>query len=178
MGKRTNPKLPSPRDVTIFERVAVGGERQSAVARECGLSRQRVNKICDRVGHLVFQELIDNVAEHRRQTLLRLENLYSQALKAWHESKSVRCLTEARLALSDVRRMCGLDIPEKEILEVISVQQRYEEIRQLPLEQLENLSLVARLCGHGTLKMIPNSAEQGGGYLLVERGEAESHAVG
>ncbi len=171
MGKRINPKRPSPRDVAIFERVAVGGERQSVVARECGLSRQRVNRICDRVGSLVFRELIDNVAAHRRQTLLRLENLYCEALKAWTESKAVRCLTEARLALADVRRMCGLDTPEKEILELRTTQQIYAEIKTYSREELKKMATLARLHNQGAVRLIP-TADDRGGTDVVEMVEA------
>lgn len=176
MGKRINPKRPSLRDVSIFERVAVAGQRQSVVARECGLSRQRVNRICDRVGSLVFRELIDNVAEHRRQTLLRLENLYCEALKAWNESKAVRCLTEARLALADVRRMCGLDMPEKEILELRTTQQIYAEIKTYAREELEQLATLARLHSQGTVRLIPISEDRGGG-LMVEMVETKSKTM-
>lgn len=177
MGKRTSPKLPSPRDAEIFQRVAVSGERQSSVARECGLSRQRVNRICERVGRLVFQELKENIAEHRRQTLLRLEHLYCESLKAWSESKSVRCLTEARLALGDVRRMCGLDVPEREILEVISVQQMYASLDRYSEEELERMSLPHRMQHQGATLLIPNTAD-GGGDSAVEVVETDSPSSG
>ena len=163
MGKRTTPRLPSPRDAEIFQRVAVGGERQSNVARECGLSRQRVNRICERVGRIVFQELKENIAEHRQQTLLRLENLYRESLKAWDESKSIRCLTEARLALADVRRMSGLDLPEKEILEVISIQQMYASLDGCSEDELERMSRPYRMQQKGATLLIPNSADGPGG---------------
>ena len=75
--------MPTPRDLTIFERVVVRGERQTALAGEFGLTKQRVNAVVSRVSKLMFDELAEDFSEHRQKTLARLEYVYGEAVSAW-----------------------------------------------------------------------------------------------
>ena len=188
MSRRTNPKIPTPRDLDIFERATIRGERQTALAREFGLSKQRVNKICERVGKLVFQELAEDFSEHRQQTILRLEHVYSEALTAWESSKAgrssvtestsaagevsrsttrhaavgdVRYLAEARQTLADIREFCGIDATKTEVLEIRESKTLRLEVADMTNEELENESALYDLVMSGTLRIVDDTGGEG-----------------
>ncbi len=189
MSRRTNPKLPTPRDLSIFERVTIRGERQTALASELGLSKQRVNRICDRVGKLVFQELADDFSEHRQRTLLRLEHVYSEALTAWETSKAgrssvtestsaagqvsrsttrhapvgdVRFLTEARQTVADIRELCGLDATKTEVQKIRDESKTFEvELANMSDEELAQEALLYDLVMDGTLRIVDDTGGRG-----------------
>lgn len=183
MSRRTNPKTPTPRDLTIFERAVVRGERQTDLAREFGLTKQRINTICGRVGRLVFEKTAEDFSEHRRKTLLRLEHLYSEATTAWEKSKTGRCsetettngsglpvrsttrqttsgdvryLTEARQVLNDIRQLCGLDPTKSEVLEVRTTKALQVKVNYdaLSLDELERMSQLAILRRQGLIRVV------------------------
>lgn len=183
MPNRTNPKLPSPRDADIFRRVVLRGERMTVVARDVGLSKQRVHAICERSRRLAFEELAEDFSEHRRQTLLRLEHVYSEAMAAWERSKAgrhsetetttglgvpvrstsrqvasgdVRYLIEARQALTDIRELCGLDPTKSEVLEVRTAQTHRVEIdfNAMSVEELEPYTMLAKLRRQGVIRIV------------------------
>lgn len=184
MPRRTNPKTPTPRDLTIFERAVVRGERQTDLAREFGLTKQRVNKICGRVGRLVFEKTAEDYSQHRRKTLLRLEFLYGESVAAWENSKAGRCsetetthgssglptrsttrqttggdvryLAEARQALAAIRELCGLDPTKAEILQVHTTKTQRVEIdfNAMSIEELEPYTLLAKLRRQGVIRVV------------------------
>lgn len=183
MPRRTNPKLPSPRDAEIFRRVELRGERMTVVARDLGLSKQRVHAICERSRRMAFEELAEDFSEHRRQTLLRLEHVYSEAMDSWEKSKAgrhsetetttglgvpvrstsrqvasgdVRYLTEARQALTDIRELCGLDPTKAEVLEVHTTKTHRVEIdyEAMTIEELEPLAMLAKLRRQGVIRIL------------------------
>lgn len=183
MPRRTNPKLPSPRDADIFRRVVLRGERMTVVARDFGLSKQRVHAICERSRRLAFDELAEDYSEHRRATLLRLEFVYSEAVSAWERSKAgrhsetetttglgvpvrstsrqvasgdVRYLTEARQALADIRELCGLDPTKAEVFEVRTTKTHRVEIDYdaMTIEELEPLTMLAKLRRQGVIRLV------------------------
>ena len=162
MPRRTHVKLPTPRDCEIFRRVVMRGEQQTDVAREVGLTKQRVFSICERLRKLAFQELVDDFKDYRRVTLLRYEHVYSEAVAAWERSKAgtksqtetvgqadtaivsttrnetfgnPRFLAEARGALTGIRDLCGFDAPQK--VEMRSTHDLYVEIDALPFAERE-----------------------------------------
>ncbi len=190
MPRRQNPKTPTPRDMTILERAIVRGERQTALAREFGLTKQRVNRICGRVGKLVFEELTEDFSEHRQRALLRLEHVYSEALEAWEKSKAgrssetettnpagqvvrsttrqhtsgdVRYLTEARQALADIRELCGLDATKTEIVELRELKTYTLDFKAMSDEELEKLATLARLEQEGLVQFVEQPGSQGEG---------------
>ena len=165
MPRRTNDKMPTPRDCEIFRRVVIHGERQTEVARDLGLTKQRVFSICERLRRMTFRELLDDVKDYRSTTLLRLEHVYAEAVAAWERSKAgtksattttgqadsdvvsttrskthgnPRFLAEARSALAGIRDLCGLDAPQK--VEIKSTHDIYVEIDRLPREERERMA--------------------------------------
>lgn len=183
MPSRTKPRLPSPRDADIFRRVVLRGERMTVVARDFGLSKQRVHAICERSRRMAFEELAEDFSEHRRQTLLRLEFVYSEAIAAWERSKAgrhsetetttglgvpvrstsrqvasgdVRYLTEARQALTDIRELCGLDPTKAEVLEVHTSKTHRVEIdfNAMSIEELEPYTMLAKLRRQGVIRVV------------------------
>lgn len=183
MPSRTNPKLPSPRDADIFRRVVLRGERMTEVARDFGLSKQRVHAICERSRRLAFEELAEDFSQHRRQTLLRLEHVYGEAMDAWEKSKAgrhsetetttglgvpvrsssrqvtsgdVRYLSEARQTLADIRQLCGLDPTKAEVLEVRTSKTHRVEIdfEAMTPEELEPYTMLAKLRRQGVIRIV------------------------
>ena len=196
MSRRTNPKMPTPRDLDIFERATIRGQRQTALAREFGLSKQRVNKICERVGKLVFQELAEDFSEHRQQTILRLEHVYSEALTAWESSKAgrssvtestsaagevsrsttrhaavgdVRFLTEARQSLADIRELCGIDATKTEVLEIHESKTVRLELAKMSDEELAEGAALYDLLADGTLRIVDDTGGEGVGNPGLKR---------
>lgn len=188
MSKRTNVKLPAPRDCEIFRRVVIRGEHQTDVAREVGLTKQRVFSICERLRKLAFQELVDEFDDYRRVTLLRLEHVYSEAIAAWERSKAgtksqtktvgqadsaivsttcnetfgnPRFLAEARGALAGIRDLCGFDAPQK--VEMRSTHDLYLEIDALPRAEREKLAQLAMMEQAGVIRIVEDEAEVAGG---------------
>lgn len=162
--------MPTPRDCEIFRRVVIKGERQTEVARELGLTKQRVFSICERLRRMTFQELLQDVNGYRSVTLMRLENLYAEAIAAWERSKAgnksstttsgqadsdvisttrsethgnPRFLAEARSALTGIRELTGLDAPQK--VELKSTYDVYVEVDRLPREERERLAELYRM---------------------------------
>lgn len=183
MPRRTSDKLPSPRDADIFRRVVLRGERMTVVARDFGLSKQRVHAIYERSRRLAFEELAEDFSEHRRQTLLRLEHVYGEAMDAWERSKAgrlsetetatglgvpvrsmsrqvasgdVRYLSEARQTLADIRELCGLDPTKAEVLEVHTTKTHRVEIDYdaMTIEELEPLAQLAKLRRQGVIRIV------------------------
>lgn len=193
MPRRTNPKTPTPRDMAIFDRALVRGERQTALAREYGLSKQRVNRICGRVGKLVFQELTEDFSDHRRRTLLRLDHVYSEALDAWQKSKAGRCsetlttnqaggvvrsrtrqraagdvryLAEARQALADMRDLCGLDATKTEVVELRQSKTYTVDFEAMSDEELEKIAAIAQLEQDGLIHFVEQADPRGEGAAI------------
>ncbi len=191
MPRRSKPKLPSPRDAELFRRVVIQGQRQTDVAREFELSKQRVGAICERLRRMSFEELTDDFSEHRRQTLLRLENVYSEAMSAWEASKAgtesvtqtvsdigstvasttrrhsagdVKYLAEARQALANIRELCGFDATKTEIVELCESKTVTASIdfSKLSKDELYELATIARLEEEGVLQFVEQPAPQGG----------------
>ena len=189
MPSRKNLKMLSPRDMGIFERVVVRGERQTALACEYELSKQRASKICDRVGQQLFRELGEDFSEHRRRTLLRLEHVYGQALDAWEKSKAgrqsqtettngagnvmrtrtrqrtsgdVRYLTEARPALADLRDLCGLDATKTEIVELRESKTYTLQFETISDAELEKLATLAQWEQDGLVRFVEQPFSEGG----------------
>lgn len=183
MPRRTSVKLPSPRDAEIFRRVVLRGERLLVVAQDVGLSKQRVHAICERLRRMAFDELTEDFAEHRRQTLLRLEHVYSEAMIAWEKSKAgrysetettsgmglpvrsttrqvtsgdVRCLAEARQALAGIRELCGIDATKTEVLEVRSSKNVRIEVDfdAMSMDELEKLATLATFRRQGLVHLV------------------------
>lgn len=190
MPRRTHPKLPSPRDVEIFRRVVLRGERLLVVAQDVGLSKQRVHKICERLRRMAFDELTEDFSEHRRQTLLRLEHVYGETMDAWERSKAgrhsetettngsgtplrsttrqvasgdVRFLSEARQVLASIREICGLDATKTEILEVRESKTLTIEFESMSDDELEQRATLARLVQQGKVRVIETVDDEGGG---------------
>lgn len=191
MPRRKNPKLPSPRDLAVFERVVVRGERQTSLARELKVSKQRISKICERVGQQVFRELAEDFSEHRQQTSVRLEHVYCEALAAWEKSKEgrrsetvttnsaggvmrsrtrqrasgdVQYLAEARQALADLRELCGLDATKTEILEVHeskTYRVAFDRLMEESDETLEEQATLARLVQQRKVRLIEAAEGEG-----------------
>ena len=176
MPGRTKEKMPTPRDCEIFRRVVIQGERQTEVARKLGLTKQRVFSICERLRRMSFQELVDDVKDYRRTTLLRLEFVYAEAVAAWERSKAgtksktatigkadsavvsttrsetsgnPRFLAEARSALAGIRELCGLNAPQK--VELKSTYDVYVEVDRLPREERERLAELYRMTQAGLI---------------------------
>ncbi len=193
MPRRTHPKLPSARDAEIFRRVVLRGERLLVVAQDVGLSKQRVHTICERLRRMAFDELTEDFAEHRRQTLLRLEHVYGEAMGAWQRSTAgrysetettngsgtplrsttrqvasgdVRFLSEARQVLASIREICGLDATRTEILEVReskTLRIEFESLLDEGDDELEHRATLARLVQEGKVRLIEAVDAEGEG---------------
>ncbi|MFM9966333.1 MAG: TrfB-related DNA-binding protein [Planctomycetaceae bacterium] len=184
MPRRTNEKMPTPRDCEIFRRVVIHGQRQTEVARELGLTKQRVFSICERLRRMSFRELVDDVKDYRRTTLLRLENLHSEAIAAWERSKggtksetmtvgqadsdvvsttrsetfgNPRFLAEARSALAGIRELCGLNALQK--VEIRSTHDVYLDIDRLPRDERERMAEIHRLEQSGLIRFVDDGGE-------------------
>lgn len=119
------------------------GWSQHQIAADLGISQAAVSKLLKRVETRLLRELADTIERQKARHSLRLEHLYSESMQAWKESHTdatrrrqrksqggrgeatiaeivtenkhgdPRYLDEARKALADLRKVWGLDAPQK-----------------------------------------------------------------
>ena len=130
------------RELRAMELTALGWS-QPQIARDLGISQAAVSKILKRIETRQLREWAETLERHKVKQTLRLEHLFAEAIRAWHESKAdttrrrqrqtesdhggasvaeiivenqhgdPRYLDEARKALADHRKLWGLDAPQK-----------------------------------------------------------------
>lgn len=171
-------KYMSNRNLEIYHEV-IDGATHEAAAVAYGITRGRVSQIVDQVERWLrpnWQGKIDVIKEAHTQTLL---DLFAESMRGWRRSQrdvveieyaageegalieskrkvkgqagNAAFLREAREALADIRKIWGVDAPQKvtPIGEdgqpaVIVIQQAKEEIRQeLLKEYVEEIEPVA-----------------------------------
>jgi predicted transcriptional regulator len=122
--------------------LATLGWSQHQIAADLGISQAAVSKILKRVELRLLRELSETVDRQKVRQTVRLEHVFAEAMRAWTESKADRTrrrqrksesgagaslaeltvenshgdpryLGEARQALADVRKLWGLDAPQK-----------------------------------------------------------------
>ena len=123
--------------------LVVRGWSQHQIADDLGISQAGVSKLLKRVETRVLRELADTLERQKARHTLRLEHLYTEAIRAWTESQAdatrrrqrksqgargdamvaevvtenqhgdPRFLDEARKVLADHRKLWGLDAPQK-----------------------------------------------------------------
>ena len=123
--------------------LTVLGWSQPQIARDLGISQAAVSKILKRMETRHLRAWADTLERQKAKQTLRLEHLFAEAIRAWHESKAdttrrrqrktesgaggasvaeivvenqhgdPRYLDEARKALTDQRKLWGLDAPQK-----------------------------------------------------------------
>jgi predicted transcriptional regulator len=123
--------------------LAVRGRSQHQIAEDLGVSQAAVSKLLKRVDTRLLREFAETLERQKVRHTLRLEHLYSEAKHAWTESQAdatrrrqrksqggrgeatvaeivtenqhgdPRYLDEARKALGDLRKVWGLDAPQK-----------------------------------------------------------------
>jgi predicted transcriptional regulator len=119
------------------------GWSQPQIAQDLGVSQAAVSKILKRVEIRLLRDWAETVDRHKAKQTLRLEHLFAEAIRAWHDSKAdstrrrqrktesgeggtsiaelvvenqhgdPRYLDEARKALADHRKLWGLDAPQQ-----------------------------------------------------------------
>jgi predicted transcriptional regulator len=123
--------------------LAVQGSSQHQIASDLGISQAAVSKLLTRVEARVLRDLAETLERQKARHTLRLEHLYSEAMRAWTDSQAdatrrrqrksrggrgeatvaeivtenqhgdPRYLDEARKMLADLRKLWGLDAPQK-----------------------------------------------------------------
>jgi len=123
--------------------LTVLGWSQLQIARDLGISQAAVSKILKRIEIRQLREWAETLERHKVKQALRLEHLFAEAIRAWHDSKAdmtrrrqrrtesgqggasvaeiivenqhgdPRYLDEARKSLADYRKLWGLDAPQK-----------------------------------------------------------------
>lgn len=130
------------RQRVVIERT-LSGESQHQIAATLGISQAAVSKILRRADDQTLQELRERGLRVKARQLQQLEHIRAEAISAWHRSKAdavrrrqrrtdgagvgtavaevvteaqhgdPRYLAEARNALSDQRKLLGLDAPQQ-----------------------------------------------------------------
>jgi hypothetical protein len=124
--------------------LAVLGWSQPQIAADLGITQPAVSKLLKRIETRLLRELADTVQRQKARQAMRLDHLFAEAIRAWHESKvdttrrrqrqtqggdgagstiaelvvenqhgDPRYLDEARKALTDQRKLWGLDAPQQ-----------------------------------------------------------------
>jgi DNA-binding CsgD family transcriptional regulator len=68
--------------------LAVLGWSQPQIAADLGISQAAVSKLLKRVETRLLRELADTVQRQKARQTLRLDHLFAEAIRAWHESKA------------------------------------------------------------------------------------------
>ena len=141
---------------------SLSGDSQHQIASLLGISQAAVSKILRRAEDQIVQETRERGLRAKGRQIQQLEHIYAQAMSAWHRSKAdtvrkrqrrsdgasagtsiaevvteaqhgdPRYLAEARNALSDLRKLLGLDAPQQ--LQVDARPFAHISDDQLPLE--------------------------------------------
>ena len=136
---RTHVRL---REVQALQAI-LEGRSQHEIARTLGVSQPAVSKMLKRIEERQLSDVTWRVERQRARHSLRLEYLYSEAIRAWRASQEdalrrrqrktdgagspstvaeviserqhgdPRYLEEARRALADLRTLWGVDAPER-----------------------------------------------------------------
>jgi hypothetical protein len=96
--------------------LAVLGSSQHQIAADLGLSQPAVSKLLKRIETRLLRELAETVGRQRARQALRLEHVYAEAMRAWHESKADS--TRRRQ-----RKTQGGQGPEATVAEIVSENQ-------------------------------------------------------
>lgn len=137
------------REARVLE-LGLEGRTQHQIAEALEISQPAVSKIARRVEERLLADLAYKVERHRARQTLRLEHIYGQAIQAWQDSKQEgvrrrqrktdregssstvaelisenshgdpRYLDEARKALTDLRKVWGVDAPERVSIDALS----------------------------------------------------------
>jgi hypothetical protein len=149
------------------------GWSQLQIAGDLGVSQAAVSKILKRAETRMLREWAETVDRHKAKQSLRLEHLFAEAIRAWHDSKAdttrrrqrktesgqggisvaeivvenqhgdPRYLDEARKALADQRKLWGLDAPQK--VDLRASQNPYDDMTEEALRA--ELARQAQLLG-------------------------------
>jgi len=104
----------------------VQGHSQLDIAKKMGLTQQGVSLILKRVTKKYAKIFLDNVAHIKNEQVSQLENVASEAMAAWYRSINTikidefgdpRYLHEFRKAKEAIRKILGMDLVEKELME-------------------------------------------------------------
>src|SRR5262245_42867621 len=85
------------REIRALE-LSIQGTTQHQIAEELGVSQAAVSKILKRIEERQLRELAATIDRHKARQTLRLEHQYSQAMKAWEESKADSTVRRQRKA--------------------------------------------------------------------------------
>jgi DNA-binding CsgD family transcriptional regulator len=68
--------------------LAVLGWSQPQIAADLGISQAAVSKLLKRIETRLLRELAETIQRQKARQMLRLEHLFAEAMRAWHESKA------------------------------------------------------------------------------------------
>ena len=68
--------------------LTVLGWTQPQIARDLGISQAAVSKLLKRIETRLLRELAETVQRQKARQTLRLDHLFAEAIRAWHESKA------------------------------------------------------------------------------------------
>ena len=104
---------PSARDLSWYHSWSVKFVRQCEIARAANVKRETVCVAIKKVDAWLKSQMIDDILSHRVRQTETLEHVVSECLEKWVETKEVEFAEEARKILSDIRKMWGMDKPQK-----------------------------------------------------------------
>ena len=109
------------------------------IAAELGVTHQAVTAMLKRVDRRVLAKLDAEVALQKAAQTAQLQYIADEAMQAWESCKSSgpdpRFLGEARGALSDLRKLWGLDAPAKSHVQAegeLVIKVEYDDINDSP----------------------------------------------
>ena len=176
------------REAQVLEHV-LEGRTQQHIADALGISQPAVSKIVRRVEDRLLADLADKADRQRARQTLRLDYIYAEAMAAWQDSKQEalrrrqrktehdggestvaelvsenrhgdpRFLDEARKALADLRKLWGIDAPERVSIDSVSVFASMSD-EVLDLELARHLRLIQRLPSVVDVTPHPSAANQ------------------
>jgi hypothetical protein len=118
------------------------GRTQEEIAAELEIDQSSVSRMLQKVAKRRLDQLPELVDEQRSLIHSRLELLFCEAMTAWQAGKDAgkgnpRLLDVARGVISDLRKLYGIDAPEKHIVGAVggdlTPEKREEILRRMGL---------------------------------------------
>lgn len=104
---------PPARELAWYYEWAVNHRRQADIAREAKVSRPIIHRAVHAVHEWLRQQTIDDILVDRMRQSETLEQAAAVCLKKFYATLEVPYMEEARKILADIRKMKGVDKPEK-----------------------------------------------------------------
>ena len=131
-GRRGNPApfVPSEAHLAWYHEWAVNHRRIVDIAKSVKATKQSVHSAVHKVAEWMRLEVFDDILGFRHRQTESLEAAAAETLRKWNETWDVKYLTEFRNLLADIRKIWGVDRPQK--LQLTTETEGLERVAGIP----------------------------------------------